>query len=276
MVDTPCGQSNEGTNMVGGGMVPRSEDAQAQDPEPLRAELAPLLERVVVLELEVATTEGALTAFESVYLLRCGRLYADLDELDAELARFLAELRPADPVLVERARSAERKAETSREAADRGAEQGELPEFKPNEELKSLYRITARDVHPDRAVNDADAADRHDWMVQLGALYRRGDVAGIRTLGEVFSRSRTAWTDLGVSAEVAILLRQIAMARRTITRLEARLAELRAGELHDLWSRANAATERGEDFLGSIAHGLRKRVAATQERLKALRRRKGP
>lgn len=243
--------------------------------EGLRADYAALLERAVGLELEVATLEATLAAFEDAYLLRCGALYADLDAADAELARYLSELRPDDEVLRARAETARARVEATRASADRRAAQGRVPPFEPDEELRSLYRRTAREVHPDRARDETQAAIFNDWMVELNALYRRGDGDGIRQLLTDFKDGQAVAPVGPEDAELALVRRRLATVRRTLRRLEARLSELRQEERYDLWARARAATARGEDLLGALAHELRQREQATRVRLEALRRRKG-
>ena len=63
--------------------------------------------------------------------------------------------------------------------------------------------------------------------------------------------------------------------KRTLRRLEERHEQLTKREIYELWTRVKAATERGEDLLGSLAVDIRRRTEETRERLEALRKRKG-
>ena len=134
--------------MVRSVLVPHLPFLAGEDLDLLQEEYATLLERAVGLELEVATLEASLVAFEDVYLLRCGALYAECDQADAELAQFMAALQPGNEVLAARAKAAQAQAEASRAAADRSVARGAPRVFQPDEELRALYRRTAREMHP--------------------------------------------------------------------------------------------------------------------------------
>lgn len=83
----------------------------------LEAEQAELKEQVTSAELALQTAKTQTVQFQHRYYQIVGRLYAQLDELDAQIARLLMEQAPADTELRGRARAAEQQAKKSAEEA---------------------------------------------------------------------------------------------------------------------------------------------------------------
>jgi len=89
-------------------------------------ELAELEESLAGRELALATLEAELHVFQVQYLETVGRLYADLDEIEAEIAEREAFRDPGNTALIERAEAARSRAEGSADALD--AARDEEPE----------------------------------------------------------------------------------------------------------------------------------------------------
>ena len=60
-----------------------------------KQELQDLESKLIELELQLAGLRGELGAFERLYLKRVGTLYAELDEIEAQIAELLAQRAPA-------------------------------------------------------------------------------------------------------------------------------------------------------------------------------------
>jgi chromosome segregation ATPase len=61
-----------------------------------QAELASLEAELIQRELDLATLRAELSNFESRYLLTVGVLYAELNEIEVEIAEAQARLKPTD------------------------------------------------------------------------------------------------------------------------------------------------------------------------------------
>ena len=83
----------------------------------LEAEQAELEEQVTTAELTLETSKTESAQFQHRYHQTVGRLYAQLDELDAQIARVRAGLAPDDATAQTHAQSAERQAKASAEEA---------------------------------------------------------------------------------------------------------------------------------------------------------------
>jgi peptidoglycan hydrolase CwlO-like protein len=75
-----------------------------------KAKLASLESELVQRELDLATLQGELRNFEARYLRIVGARYADLDDIEAQIAEAIARRNPADQSAGESARTARAKA----------------------------------------------------------------------------------------------------------------------------------------------------------------------
>lgn len=126
-----------------------------------KQELQDLENRLIELELQLTGLVAELGAFERVYLTTVGILYAELDEIEAQIAEYLARHEMTNLKAQGAARVARARADESRTGA------AELPgkeafRFIPSASLKSLYREVARRIHPDLAADDSDRAKRQN------------------------------------------------------------------------------------------------------------------
>jgi hypothetical protein len=76
--------------------------------EKKRGELAALAAQLVQSELDLATLHAELRTFEGRYLRSVGRLYAELDEIEAQIAEALARISPKDDATQQQATQARR------------------------------------------------------------------------------------------------------------------------------------------------------------------------
>ncbi|MHC5011005.1 MAG: hypothetical protein ACYTG6_08660 [Planctomycetota bacterium] len=181
-----------------------------------------LREEVVEAERALVTDLQALDAFAHDVQLRCGRRYAELDAILADIAEIEAARDPGNAQKAEAARLARKKArQTIEDCRAREKEGPSKPRPDPTDEVKAAYRQAARRFHPDLAQDEAERRIRHDYMVQLNAAYRRADVDGIERLVTMWDAS------LG-PAEEESASEQLVHAIRIADRLRARLAEIDA------------------------------------------------
>lgn len=79
-------------------------------------ELAALEVELTERELELATLQSKLHAFEREYLRVVGIRYAELDEIESEIAKYLTYLKPNDSNAQRRAEEAWTRAQNSKRA----------------------------------------------------------------------------------------------------------------------------------------------------------------
>ena len=102
------------------GATSASRTPEERELEKKRSELAILEEELAQRELELTTLQSELRAFEARYLRIVGIHYAELDELEAQIAETQARLSPKDDELQEQASQARTQAqESARTVGDR-------------------------------------------------------------------------------------------------------------------------------------------------------------
>ncbi len=90
---------------------------EEQELEKKQRELSALETELAERELELTTVQAELHAFEREYLRVVGVRYAELDEIEAEIAKYLAFLNPKDSETRKQAEETWAKAQDSKRAA---------------------------------------------------------------------------------------------------------------------------------------------------------------
>jgi hypothetical protein len=157
----------------------------------LQAEAESLRDAVAALDLDIETLRTTLGIFDA-------RLHGALREVHARHERVAAvarhlerwvELLEEGPDEEMAARARRLDARRARELKDEGREEAEdveeaAPSADEEAELKSLYRRLARRHHPDLARDEEEQVRAASLMVRINALYRAGDLAGLRALAD--------------------------------------------------------------------------------------------
>ena len=252
------------------GLTPTREDLRA-----LRAEAIALRELVVSKELELAALEASVSDFTAKRECVVARLYAELDDVDAQIAEALLRRRPYDAVLAQRASDARARAERSAGETQGRARDQAPPRTEPTPELQALYYKAARQFHPDLG-RENDQAVRHEFMVLLNAAYERHDRDAIISLVEDWNNSVVTLPEESPSSEAARLLWTIARLRNTLPELAQKIARLQASPVNLLLLQSEEARRQGRDLIDGIVSDLRRRIEDARSRLQALMRRSGP
>jgi len=236
----------------------------------LEGEQAELEELVIQSELALETCKTETAQFQHRYYLAVGRLYAQLDDLDAQTAMLQARLHPSDPSAQEYARAAERQARRS--AAEAGLiESQPVPPQPLTADIKQAYRRAARLMHPDRATTEAERQRRTDLMSQVNRAYENGDQRTIERLIEEYGRDPEAIAGDDIGSRIVKAIRRIAQLRRRLEEVRHDLEALQQSELFQLREGIEDGEASGGDPLGDLAQQLERELAERRVRLEMLR-----
>lgn len=247
--------------------APRRGTPEEQELESKRAELAVLEAQLTERELDCATLQAVLRAFEVRYLRRVGHLYVELDAIEAQIAAALARQHPENPATAASAAQARAQAQASAEAMADAAAAPTQEAFHPPDQLKKLYRDVAKHVHPDLGTNDEDRRRRHQFMADANRAYQAGDETGLWTILHAWEQSPAAVQGEGIGADLVRVIRQIAQVKERLQTLAVEMAQRHASELYQLYTQVEDAAVLGRDLLAVMAERLQRHIADARRRL---------
>jgi hypothetical protein len=236
--------------------------------------LAELTEQLATKETEFATIGAELARFRVHYLRRFAPLYAEIDRLDAEIARHIAakdDSRAAHARAAEAAARADESREAEAGAGEARVASDEVAErTQPPPELRDLYRQAAKKIHPDLAADDVERERRTALMASLNAAYEAGDADAIRRIlaGEALRPEAIIGDD--VASRLMRVIRKISRVRGRFTELAELSKALEADPLFALFAQSRVAWEAGEDPFAEDEASLRTRIASARAQLTAL------
>lgn len=234
------------------------------------AELTVLQGKLAQRELDLATLQAELHAFERMYLRIVGIRYAELDEIEAQIAEALAEASPQNSEEQNRASQARAQANESAKASKIGQEPGYRGRFTPSDALKKLYREVAKSIHPDLATDENDRARRQHFMTEANQAYEDGDEARLREILCEWESSPEVVKGDGIGAELVRTIRKIAQIRERLLRIEAEIEELKMSELHQLKMEMDKGVVEGRDLLEEMKSRLDEQIVAARSRLRGI------
>jgi hypothetical protein len=230
-----------------------------------------LREQVVEGERRLLLYLQTLEAFEHDYLLRCGRRYAELDGIRAEIAELHAARDPGSDAKGRAARTARARARrTIRESREREVA-GPARSVVHTPETKAVYRKAARLFHPDLARDDPSREICHDYMVQLNAAYKNGDVERIERLVVEWQAGLGPAPAQSVGEQLVDALRLADRLGRRLEALAAERAQAESSDLGRLQADVAAALEQDHDLVAGLIERLDCEIEEARSALEALR-----
>ena len=242
-------------------LSPQAEELQAR-----RRELAELRRKLADKELELSTEKAQLHLFERRYQNVVGQMYAELDQVKAQVLGLASKLFP-------NAENFRQEAESAREQAREFQE--EDPEkpgkvFNPPENLKKLFRRVAKRIHPDLADSPAERERRHDLMAQLNQAYDSLDEAAIHAILTEWEAEEPIHEKLQVGEQLVRVVSQVAQIKKRLVAISDELEDLTLTEMYQLKKNIESAELEGRDLLREIADDIEEKIKKTKTRIRDL------
>lgn len=243
-----------------------------------RAERVALEAELAQQELDLQTLRTEIAQFHVRYLRTVGVKFAELDDLEAEIAELSTPPRMAagrvDDDHPEAEAARERARETKRQI--HAAQAGPEPiGFTPSDDLKRLYRQLAKQVHPDLAVEEPERERRRFVMAEINEAYENADLDRLRELFRQWQVSPENVEGEGTGADLVRIIRQIAQIQERLRFLAQEVASLEQADLYRLKRKADEARADGRDLLMEMTEELKGQIEKARlrrDRLKEVSR----
>ncbi|MCL6754648.1 hypothetical protein KBT16_28180 [Nostoc sp. CCCryo 231-06] len=221
-----------------------TQTPEEQELEKKLAELAALETALAGRELDLATNQAQLHAFEREYLRIVGSRYTEIDRLEAQIAEYMAYLESAK-------------------------------DFKPSDSLKKLYRQVAKLIHPDLTTDDRERLRRQNLMAEANLAYEDQDEERLKGILHSWETSPESIQGEGVVATLLRTIRQIAQSQMRLKAIQEEIEALEQTDLYQLRNQVVTAQQAGHDLLAEMASQLDEQITTAKEKLKDLKTKLG-
>ncbi|MFN0278312.1 MAG: hypothetical protein ACKVRN_06885 [Pyrinomonadaceae bacterium] len=235
-----------------------------------RSVLERLKDRLADREEEMADLRAGLDQFEAQYTMQVGRLYADLDDIEAQIAEEEFKLVPDDEEIKKKAEELRRRAEESAKRAEDAASR-DATNWQPTHEAKKAYHNLARTIHPDLALDPKEKEKRHGLMAQLNEAYSAGDQTKLNKLVEEFRNSPDLVKGDSIGDELVRSIRQISQVKKRLNELRDEKSTAELSELFILREKMLAELAEGRDMVKQMAARTVVQIRKSTRRLENLR-----
>jgi hypothetical protein len=244
-------------------LTPEEEELERK-----QAELRGLQSELADQELELANLRGELVDFERRYIHEVGHLYAQLDDLEAQIANAEFRRKPSDDSARKNAENARTRARESAQAVDDVGQDTPDGRFEPSERLRKLYREAALRLHPDLTTDPNEKTRRQKVMAEINKAYEECDEERLRQILDEWRVSPDQVDGEDTAAELVRVIRTIALIQKRLAAITNEIEELLQGELANLKKQVEEAAARGQDLLAEIAGRLDAQIDQARARLK--------
>lgn len=185
------------------------------------------------LERQREETESRIRDFEKRYRPAVGDRYLELEDLKDQIQKAWR--------LVQQARNGEDLSPRPEPEAEDAPHEA----FKPEGNLRRLFRELARRIHPDLASTAAERKQRHEFMSEATYAYRAGDERRLQWLFEHWEATLNSRAE----GELDRTNQKVAWARYRIRELNSTIASLNASSIAQIMREADEARIQGRNWV---------------------------
>lgn len=235
----------------------------------LHTEQTRLAEELAATELELESIKSDVARFRARYYNQIGRLYADLDAIEAQIAAVLSGKQPENPQLKKQAESAQVQADASAEESGLAKPLPPLPAV-ITPEIKAAYKRAAMKIHPDRATSDAERQRREGFMSRLNVAYEQGNLPAIEKLMIEFGHDPESIEGGDIGSRMVKVIRRIAQIKRRLGELAPAIAQIQSDEMYELMKSVSETEALGGSPLADLAQSLHMQISEKRIQLELL------
>ena len=246
-------------------------DSHSLAPTPPDADalrLADLETRLAGRVAELDRFKVDLRDLQTKYLAEIGTLYRELNDLERQVvdAEVRAGLRPppADDELEDDGSNQARPDSVA--CHEHGA---------PSDMLKRVFRDVARNIHPDRAPDEATRLRRHSLMAEANRAYAERDADRLLLILRRWERSPDSVPVDDPDAERLRRQRRLAEIEDELAGIDAEFVELRNSAIARLKLKIDETRRQGWDLFAEMVAQVKADIARAQARLVAARKMTG-
>ncbi|MBJ6723766.1 molecular chaperone DnaJ [Geomesophilobacter sediminis] len=225
-------------------------------------ELVSLRERNAQVREQRRQLQEEIRRFEKVYQRTIGKRIAELEQLEAEIARYTG----VSEMEFEREESVSASSDRPGDKADAGADLARAEE----QDIKALYREVAKAIHPDLA-QDEDRAERHELMSKANQAYAEDDHITLKAILRDWQASADQVQGDDIASELIRVIRLIARERDELRVVHAEIDELRNSYICRLKLRVDTDLAKGSDLFADLCAAADLNIARAKRRLSLLK-----
>jgi hypothetical protein len=221
-------------------------------------------------ELELATLQNELGIFETRYAKIIGVLFAELDEIEKEIAKELFRLHPEEKYK-RGFENAQKKARNSQQAVNEKI--GQSGKGIPSKELKKLYFKVVKTIHPDLNTNDDETEYRTILTARANDAFANGDKEALEQILVEWEhrRHKKSVSDVLLPVKVNQLEKKISQIKVRLKEIEVRIGELKKSDIYQLMLKVKRAEEQGLDLLSDMKNELQRQIKEANSLLNNLK-----
>ena len=222
-------------------------------------------------ELDLILIKIDLRMFERRYYRVVGRLYAELEEIEAQIAETEAHFEPSNRKKRGQATLARANAQETARTIDSYPNQNQQEKVKPTDQLKKLYREAALTMHPDLTTDERQRLTRQENMAKVNLAYGEGNEGKIQAILYEWKNSPESVEGEGTGATLVRIIRKIAQVEKRLQIIASEISELKASDFWQLMKKTKDEEKEGKDLLSNMANEIQNQISFAVQRLNILK-----
>ena len=231
-------------------------------------------------EIELATINAELRAFETEYFSRVGKYIIQQEELiqgiknildNQKLKEKFSNKQNGESVSSDNNENQQNNffREESEESFQNVDNEEEVGSFKSvaSEDLKELFREIAKKVHPDLAEDEDDRKRREDLMKEANIAFTRGDIERLKLIYNEMLPSIEETPEQSIGNQLIIIIRMIDNIENRIQVITEEINLLKFQDLYQLMETVKHAYDKGIDLLSRMKLKIVKDIQEINDRL---------